>query len=93
MSFSGSAAVVIGCTGQTEAMCRLLLDQGVVHVGVLSGDVENLCGIQERLADSRVISLHANLGRTEQVHEALDLFRRKTGRLDFVVNCAGLFAA
>jgi NAD(P)-dependent dehydrogenase (short-subunit alcohol dehydrogenase family) len=92
MDFTGSSAVVIGCTGQTETMCRLLLAGGAEHVGIISGDTENLCAIEGRLADSRVLSLHANLGHSEQVHEALDLFRARAGRLDVVVNCAGLFA-
>ena len=86
----GSAAVVIGCTGTTEAMCRLLLEQGAAHVGIISGDIENLCATQERLADPRVISLHANIGRREQVNQALELFRAKAGRLDMIVNSAGV---
>jgi NAD(P)-dependent dehydrogenase (short-subunit alcohol dehydrogenase family) len=88
----GSAAVVIGCTGVTEAMCRLLLAEGASHVGIISGDVENLCATRERLADHRVITLHANLGRREQVNDALELFRARAGRVDLVVNSSGLLA-
>lgn len=89
----GSAAVVIGCTGMTEAVCRVLLAQGAAHVGIISGDIENLCATHERLADSRVISLHANLARREQIDEALQLFRARAGRVDLIVNSAGLLGA
>jgi NAD(P)-dependent dehydrogenase (short-subunit alcohol dehydrogenase family) len=78
----GSTTVVIGYTGVTEAMCRLLLDQGAAHVGIISGDVENLCATRERFADDRLITLHANLGRREQVNQALELFRARAGRFD-----------
>jgi NAD(P)-dependent dehydrogenase (short-subunit alcohol dehydrogenase family) len=88
----GSAAVVIGCTGVPEAMCRLLLDEGASHVGIISGDIENLCATRERLADKRVITLHAKLGRREQVYKGLALFRAQAGRVDGVVNSAGLLA-
>ncbi|HET8549571.1 MAG TPA: SDR family NAD(P)-dependent oxidoreductase [Bryobacteraceae bacterium] len=84
----GAAAVLIGCTNLTEAMCRLLLEQGATYVGIISGDIEGLCAPRERLADSRVISLHANLGRREQVEAALKVFRAKAGRVDMIVNSA-----
>ena len=89
----GSSAVVIGCTGVTEAMCRVLLEQGAAHVGIISGDVENLCATRERLADDRVITFHANLRRRDQVEHAMELFRTQAGQLDLVVNNAGLLAS
>jgi NAD(P)-dependent dehydrogenase (short-subunit alcohol dehydrogenase family) len=93
VKFSGASAVVVGCTGMTEAVCRLLLDQGAAHVGIISGDVENLCATHERLADPRIISLHANIARREQLHDALELFRSKAGKVDLIVNASSLLAA
>jgi NADP-dependent 3-hydroxy acid dehydrogenase YdfG len=89
----GASAVVIGCTGTTEAVCRLLLEQGAAHVGIISGDVENLCATHERLADPRVISLHANIGHRDQVNDALELFRTRAGKVDLIVNASSLLAA
>jgi NAD(P)-dependent dehydrogenase (short-subunit alcohol dehydrogenase family) len=73
-------------------VCRVLLQEGASHVGIISGDVENLCATHERLADPRIVSLHANLARPEQIDSALELFRAKAGKLDLIVNGAGLLS-
>jgi NAD(P)-dependent dehydrogenase (short-subunit alcohol dehydrogenase family) len=93
LKFPGASAVVLGCNGMTESMCRLLLEQGAAHVGIIGGDVESLCATRERLADPRIMPFHANLAHREQVHAALDRFRAKAGKLDLIVNASSLLAA
>jgi NAD(P)-dependent dehydrogenase (short-subunit alcohol dehydrogenase family) len=74
-------------------MCRVLLQEGASHVGIICGDVETLCATHERLADPRIVSLHANLARRDQISQALDLFRARAGKVDLIVNSTGVFSA
>src|SRR5262245_32921747 len=92
MSFSGRVGLVVGAgSGIGRATARLLAERGGA---VVVADV-NRVGAEEtatiiRSAGNRAEAVGCDVTRAEDVEGAVSLARRVFGRLDVVVNCAGV---
>jgi NAD(P)-dependent dehydrogenase (short-subunit alcohol dehydrogenase family) len=92
MSFAGRAGLITGAgSGIGRATARILAERGGA---VVAADV-NRAGAEEtvaliRSAGGRAEAIGCDVTRAEDIDAAIGVARRAFGRLDVVVNCAGI---
>src|SRR5215469_10043163 len=89
MTDAAPVALVTGAAGGIgRAVVQLLLDRGY---SIVAEDISPKVHELAQTPGGRVISLEADVARTESAKAAVDLATSTFGRLDLVVNNAGLF--
>src|SRR5262245_50770756 len=80
-----------GAKGIGEAICRVLAGEGAVPVviGRNQADNERLVNDIQHLG-GRALAVTAELTRTEECRQAVEQVRSKLGRIDGLVNNAGI---
>jgi len=82
-------AVVGAASGIGHAAARFLADQGV-HVGCLDADAKGNAATAASLPAGRAIAHAVDVTDASTIAPALDAVERAFGRLDGLVNCAGI---
>ncbi len=89
-SASPVAVVTGGARGIGLAVARWFLDQGHC-VALIDIDAQTLARTHGELAlPERVLALHGDVSRPEQVHAAMQAVDQRFGRIDALVNNAGV---
>ncbi len=89
-SASPVAVVTGGARGIGLAVARWFLDQGH-RVALIDIDAQTLVRTERELAlPERVLALHGDVSRPEQVHAAMQAVDQRFGRIDALVNNAGV---
>ena len=80
-----------GGRGIGEAICRALADEGAVPVIVGRDEADNAAVVRAiTQAGGRALAVTAELTRTEECRHAVELTRSSLGRIDGLVNNAGV---
>ncbi|OZI62279.1 SDR family oxidoreductase [Bordetella genomosp. 11] len=90
LSLSGRVAIVTGGgSGLGKAICQALAEDGV-RVVVADYDERAAQGVAQALPEKRGDALHLDVGNEEQVRDALRQTAERHGRLDILINNAGV---
>ncbi|AOB32557.1 short-chain dehydrogenase [Bordetella sp. H567] len=90
LTLSGRVAIVTGGgSGLGKAICETLADDGV-RVVVADYDAGSAQRVAEALPDKRGTALHLDVGNEEQVRDALRQTAERHGRVDILINNAGV---
>jgi len=87
--FTGRGILVTGSTGMAASATRALVAEGA-RVFVVSRSEENARALADAIGSDQVAWHPADLGREDEVNGAMEACDRALGRLDGVLNVAGI---
>ncbi len=89
-----SVLITGGCGGIGRATAAMFLERGAAKVGLLDIDTERVnqvvAELSEKYSADRVVGLPADLADPASILKAFELFDKFAGKLDVLVNNAGL---
>jgi NAD(P)-dependent dehydrogenase (short-subunit alcohol dehydrogenase family) len=88
--FAGRNAIVTGAaSGIAEATVFALLDGGAARIAGIDRNAGGLQALEQRLGD-RFLGVTADLSDRDQTEQAIAEAIQRLGRVDILVNCAGI---
>jgi 2,3-dihydro-2,3-dihydroxybenzoate dehydrogenase len=95
MSFTGRTAVITGGGSGIGRACALGLGKGGARVAVWDVNGVNAASVADEVRDLgvRALPLHVDVSRHEQIDTAAKRTLDEFGRIDILVNCAGIALA
>lgn len=91
---SGKRALITGAArGIGEACAKTFADNGAEEIFIVDIDIDKANDVAEKIeleTKARCYAIRADISKEEEILKVFDVIKKKSSKLDILVNCAGL---